>query len=123
MVIGLLLIFSGFSNMIIMIIKTKPQKVHKYWKYMLYAKFILTLFITPLFDLLYNAVFTSSDSTEEDLRQAKLWIHILKLIFICLIMAIAVYSRYFREVVVHNFKLTEREELSEHLNSNHYNAL
>lgn len=123
MVMGLLLIFSGFSNMIIVIIKTKPQKVHPLWKYMMYAKFFLTLLITPLFDLVYNAIFTSSDSSEEELKNAKLWIHILKLIFICLIMAIAVYSRYFREVVVHNFKISEKEELTEHLNSNHYNAL
>ena len=63
MIFGILVTLSGFSNMIIQIIIKRPMKTYALWKYLLYAKVVLTILVTPLTNLMIFGMFISESST------------------------------------------------------------
>ncbi len=88
--LGIILLASGLINMIILIIENKYVKDGntKIWKYLLYAKVSLLLFLTPLYDKIVAPFF--GVNSEKDLINAKL-------LFFTLALLLSPFTRYFRE--------------------------
>lgn len=105
----LILIFaSGLANAYFKMHKGSPESEgRRNWLYMLLAKTIILIFLTPVTDMIAFSWVASADQTK--LSESQLYfVKTLKFVLVILAFSIGYYSRIYREDITLNFSTSPK---------------